>query len=176
MKKIRSKKEKVQNDEEKSKKIAISTIIFMILVLFIAGCSIGKSITEIILNSKTEIAIPILEVISNPKIDVTASNNIGEYKFNVVNYKDEKISEVNLRYFIEIKADVDESIEFHLYKDEKEIPLKNLCSEYMTLKNGIKQEDNYILKIVYNKNNLVNMNDILEKVQIKIHSEQEANM
>ena len=46
----------------------------------------------------------------------------------------------------------------------------------MTLKNGIKQEDNYILKIVYNKNNLVNMNDILEKVQIKIHSEQEANM
>ena len=176
MKKLRKIKIKHQCTEEKSKKITISIIIFMIIILFIAGCSIGKSITEIILKSRLEVATPILEVISNPKIDVTASNNIGEYKFNVVNYKDEKISEVNLRYFIEIKADVDESIEFHLYKDEKEIPLKNLCSEYMTKKNGIKQEDNYILKIVYNKNNLVNMNDILEKVQIKIHSEQEANM
>ena len=57
----------------------------MIIILFLAGCSIGKSITDIILVSEIEVAKPILEVKSNPEIDVTASNNIGEYEFRVLN-------------------------------------------------------------------------------------------
>ena len=173
MKKLRKIKIKHQCTEEKSKKIAISTIIFMIIILFIAGCSIGKSITEIIIKSRLEVATPILEVISNPKIDVTAINNVGEYRFDVVNYKEEQVSEVNLRYFIEIKANVDDSVKFYLYKNGQEIKLENLCSDYITSEKGKKQDDNYVLKIVYDKTKSVDMNDILEKVQIKIHSEQE---
>ena len=159
--------------EQKNKKIAISTVIFMILVLFIAGCSIGKSITEYVLQSKAEIATPILEVSSNPKINITAVNNIGEYKFKVTNFKEDKISDVNLRYYIEIKANVDESVKFLLYKNDQEINLQNLCSEYITIEKGKKQEDNYTLKIIYDKDKSSNVYDILERIQVKVHSEQE---
>ena len=159
--------------EQKNKKIAISTVIFMILVLFIAGCSIGKSITEYVLQSKAEIATPILEVSSNPKINITAVNNIGEYKFKVTNFKEDKISDVNLRYYIEIKANVDDSVKFLLYKNDQEINLQNLCSEYVTIEKGKKQEDNYTLKIIYDKDKSSNVYDILERIQVKLHSEQE---
>lgn len=159
--------------EQKDKKVAISTVIFMILVLFIAGCSIGKSITEYVLQSKAEIAIPILEVSSNPKINITAVNNIGEYKFKVTNFKENKISDVNLRYYIEIKANVDDSVRFLLYRNNQEMNLQNLCSEYVTTEKGKKQEDNYILKIIYDKNKSSNVYDIIEKIQVKVHSEQE---
>ena len=159
--------------EQKNKKIAISTVIFMILVLFIAGCSIGKSITEYVLQSKAEIATPILEVSLNPKINITAVNNIGEYKFKVTNFKEDKISDVNLRYYIEIKANVDDSVKFLLYKNDQEINLQNLCSEYVTIEKGKKQEDNYTLKIIYDKDKSSNVYDILERIQVKVHSEQE---
>ena len=159
--------------EQKNKKIAISTVIFMILVLFIAGCSIGKSITEYVLQSKAEIATPILEVSSNPKINITAVNNIGEYKFKVTNFKEDKISDVNLRYYIELKANVDDSVKFLLYKNDQEINLQNLCSEYITIEKGKKQEDNYTLKIIYDKDKSSNVYDILERIQVKVHSEQE---
>ena len=159
--------------EQKNKKIGISTVIFMILVLFIAGCSIGKSITEYVLQSKAEIATPILEVSSNPKINITAVNNIGEYKFKVTNFKEDKISDVNLRYYIEIKANVDDSVKFLLYKNDQEINLQNLCSEYVTIEKGKKQEDNYTLKIIYDKDKSSNVYDILERIQVKVHSEQE---
>ena len=163
-----------KNDTVKTnRKVTIATVIFMVLILFLAGYSIGKSITEVIIESKAEVAEPILEVKSDPKIDVTAIDNIGEYNFIVSNYKENNISEVNLRYFLEIKADVDDSIKFQLYKNNEEIKLEENCSEYMLLEKQKKQEDKYLLKIVYEKQNKPNLQDILEKVQIKVHSQQE---
>lgn len=167
-------KVKNQNEDMKTnRKITIATVIFMILILFLAGYSIGKSITEVIIESKAELAEPILEVKSDPKIDVTATDNIGEYNFTVSNYKEGRISEVNLRYFLEIKADVDDSIKFQLYKNNEEIKLEENCTEYMLLEKQKKQEDKYLLKIVYEKQDKQNLQDILEKVQIKVHSQQE---
>ena len=160
-------------DMKTNRKITIATVIFMILILFLAGYSIGKSITEVIIESKAELAEPILEVKSDPKIDVTATDNIGEYNFTVSNYKEGRISEVNLRYFLEIKADVDDSIKFQLYKNNEEIKLEENCTEYMLLEKQKKQEDKYLLKIVYEKQDKQNLQDILEKVQIKVHSQQE---
>ena len=153
-----------------SKKINFIMIVFIVIILFLAGCSIGKSITDIILVSETEVAKPILEVKSNPEIDITASNNIGEYEFRVLNYNEKELSEVNLKYFIEIKADVDESIQFYLYKNGQEIKLNNLCTDYMLLEKG---EEKYLLKVIYTKKGSQNMEDILQKIQIKIHSEQQ---
>lgn len=159
-----------------TKKVTISTIIFMILILFLAGCSLGKSITNVVLQSKAEVAKPVLEVKSDPKIDITAINNMGEYKFNVVNYKDNEISQVDLRYYIEIKADIDDSVKFELYKDSEEIKLENKCTQYMLLEKEKMKEDKYVLKIIYTKAENINTNsmkDIMEKVQIKVHSEQQ---
>lgn len=167
---------KVENKEKgniNTKKINFIIIVFMIIILFLAGCSIGKSITDIILVSEIEVAKPILEVKSNPEIDVTASNNIGEYEFRVLNYNEKELSEVNLKYFIEIKADVDESIQFYLYKNGQEIKLNNLCTDYMLLEKGEKREEKYLLKVIYTKKGSQNMEDILQKIQIKIHSEQQ---
>ena len=79
-----------------SKKINFIMIVFIVIILFLAGCSIGKSITDIILVSEIEVAKPILEVKSNPEIDVTASNNIGEYEFRVLNYNEKELSELIL--------------------------------------------------------------------------------
>lgn len=174
MKKTEKLKNKIKGKVNiNSKKINFIMIVFIVIILFLAGCSIGKSITDIILLSEIEVAKPILEVKSNPEIDVTASNNIGEYEFRVLNYNEKELSEVNLKYFIEIKADVDESIQFYLYKNGQEIKLNNLCTDYMLLEKGEKHEEKYLLKVIYTKQGSQNMEDILQKIQIKIHSEQQ---
>ena len=43
----------------------------------------------------------------------------------------------------------------------------------MTNKN--KQEDKYTLKVKYDKTKSTEMGDILEKIQIQVHSEQQSN-
>ena len=43
----------------------------------------------------------------------------------------------------------------------------------MLLEKGEKREEKYLLKVIYTKQGNQNMEDILQKIQIKIHSEQQ---
>ena len=78
-----------KNSEEKRenlKTITIILILFFVFILFFTGYSMGKSITNSIIQAKTEVAEPILKVVSNPKVDITATQNEGTYTFYVRNF------------------------------------------------------------------------------------------
>lgn len=154
--------------------IIVLTIIFM---LFLTGYSLGKNSGQLFLNGNTEIANPIIEVESNPKINITDENQQGIYKFLVRNYNNEgKITDVKMKYVINIEDTIDEklkdTIKYELYKNGNKIVLNKNSTEKMEMPNNKQQEDIYELKIFYDKVASNFMKDIVEKIQIKIHSEQ----
>ena len=154
--------------------IIVLTIIFM---LFLTGYSLGKNSGQLFLNGNTEIANPIIEVESNPKINITDENQQGIYKFLVRNYNNEgKITDVKMKYVINIEDTIDEklkdTIKYELYKNGNKIVLNKNSTEKMEMHNNKQQEDIYELKIFYDKVASSFMKDIVEKIQIKIHSEQ----
>ena len=67
---------------------------------------------------------------------------------------------------------VDKSINFELYKNDINIPLKNNLTDYIDMRRNEKEEHKYTLKIIYDKNKSENIYDIIEKIQIKVHTEQ----
>ncbi len=152
--------------------LTILLLFLIILILFLTGYSLSKSFSEIKINSTAEISNPVIVVDSNEKINITAEKNIGEYRFSVRNYNDNEINEALLHYKIEIKADVDESINFELYRDNVEIALNENTTDYFNIGKNEKEDHNYLLKIKYDKNKSKNIYNIIETIQIKIHSEQ----
>lgn len=154
--------------------IIVLTIIFM---LFLTGYSLGKNSGQLFFSGNTEIANPIIEVESNPKINITDENQQGIYKFLVRNYNNEgKITDVKMKYVINIEDTIDEklkdTIKYELYKNGNKIVLNKNSTEKMEMPNNKQQEDIYELKIFYDKVASSFMKDIVEKIQIKIHSEQ----
>lgn len=77
-----------------------------------------------------------------------------------------------MTYNIEILSKAEESISFKLYKENEEIPLQNNKTENMKLQKEKMQEDNYKLEIIYDKTKNQSIEDIIQDVQIKVHSEQ----
>ena len=61
---------------------------------------------------------------------------------------------------------------FFKKNENKEIKLENLKSEQLILPGNEKTEQNYKLKVIYDKNLGTKGIDILKEIQVKIHSEQ----
>ena len=157
----------------KTRELTLIIVITIILVLFFTGYSIGKGLSNSIIETDTEIAEPILVVENGPSIDITAINNKGYYDFKVKNYDEEgKLTQIDLEYTIEIISKTDESIEFKLYKDDEEISLNNNITDKIAISSKRKQDDRYKLEIMYDKAKVKSVTDIIQDVQIKVHSEQ----
>lgn len=145
----------------------------MVLVLFFSGYSMGKehSITKV--ETIAKIAEPILIVENSPTIQINGKKQREIYDFKVKNHKENgEITGVNLQYNIEIISQKQEEISFKLYKGEQEIPLENNKTTNMKLGKENLQEDCYQLAIIYDSTKGNQTNDILQDVQIKVHSEQ----
>ena len=119
-----------------------------------------------------EIATPIFIVEGSETNKISAINNIGYYEFSIKNYNETEISETSFLYTIEIVSDTDEAIQFELYDEEKQIPLENLKTEKISISGNEKIEKKYKLKVTYDNTLGTKGKDILEEVQIKVHSEQ----
>lgn len=134
----------------------------------------AKCIDEYIIKGRMKIAEPILEIENKPIINITESQKYGEYIFKIRNYNNkEKITETDLKYYIEISPKLDSSIDLELYQNEDEIKLTDNKTEYIKISKDQKEEREYKIKITYDKNNTVKVGDILEQIQVKVHTEQE---
>lgn len=158
---------------KKRRQMTLIIISMIVLALFLSGYSMGKeySSTNIVTNAK--IAEPILIVENNPVIEVNGKKEKEYYEFKVKNYRDNgEINQIDLAYHIEILTKTQESISFKLYKNEEEILLENNQTKSMLLASKTIQEDHYRLEILYDKAKNLSQEDILQDVQIKVHSEQ----
>ena len=137
-----------------NKKYILLFLLFIILIIFLfSKNSLGKQMSNIKINTNSEIAKPILIVENNPAIDITNKNNKGYYDFKIKNYNElGEINEIELRYNIEILNEENKAIKFKLYKGEEELLLEKNKTKDMIIKKNEKQEENYKLEIIYDKN------------------------
>jgi len=132
----------------------------------------AKFTTSKILKGNTKIAKPIFIVQGLETCKISAINNIGYYEFSVKNYNADEISETGFLYDIEILSKADEVVKFELFREGQEIKLEDLKTEGLTIQANEKIEQKYKLKVTYDKNKTKQAKDILEEVQIRVHSEQ----
>lgn len=133
----------------------------------------GKEYNRVNIETNAKIAEPILVVENNPVVEMNGRKQKEYYDFKIKNYKENgEITQIDLNYNIEILSKAEEAISFKLYKGEQEIPLQNNKTENMKLEKENVQEDSYRLEIIYNKSQNRSINDIIQDVQIKVHSEQ----
>ena len=164
------KEEKVNS--KSSRLLTAFLIIFIIFILLFCGYTMAKTIEQIIIKSKTEIAEPILLVENDQTLDITATNNCGIYNFKIKNYDEKnKITQIDLQY-IEILSNIDNSVDIELYQDENKISLNNSRTEYIHISKDKKEERQYKLKIIYDKDKSKSTTDIVDKVKVKVYTEQ----
>lgn len=156
------------------KKILIILLIFFIIIGAICiriTISQYKSKQEI--RSTMKIAKPIFKVEGNEITKISALNNIGYYEFKIKNFDEENMSDTGFLYYIEILSKTDDAINFELYDEQEQLmDLENFKTNQFTMPCNEKLERNYKLKVVYDKTKGEIGKDILEDVQIKVHSEQ----
>lgn len=150
--------------------------IFIIIVTFAlafsAQISYARYFKTETLNAVQEIATPIFKVEEGNIIQIDKINNIGYYEFSVKNFNERNVSEIGFSYTIEIISNLEDLVQFELYNGEKQIQLQDLKTEKITITGNEKIEQKYKLKIIYNNIKEVKEESI-EKIQIKLNSEQE---
>ena len=133
----------------------------------------GKYITIDQKSIEIDIAKPIFIVEGKETTKINEINNIGYYEFLIKNFNEIDISETGFFYTIEIISKTDESIQFELYREDTQIPLNNLKTQQISIIGNQKIEHKYKLKVTYDKSKGTEGKDILEEIQVKVHSEQE---
>lgn len=157
-------------EKNKTRQVTLIIIISIVLIFFFSGFSIGKEFSKTTLEGTGGIAQPILKVENNKPVNINSKNNKGIYEFKVKNYDEKNITQVDLEYYIEILSDINKNISVKIYKDDKVLDINNKKTETFLITKDKKQEDNYKIEIVCNKN--VAIEEIMQEIQVKVHSEQ----
>ena len=160
----------IKNKEKRI--ITILIIIVVIIVLFTPMVGAKYEAVEI-LKSSNKIATPIFIVEGTETTKISEINNIGYYEFVIKNFNETKISETGFSYTIEIISNTDESVQFELYQEGQLIELQNLKTNNLSIPGNERVERKYKLKVKYDSSLGTNGKDILEEVQVKVHSEQQ---
>ena len=172
-KKITLKNIKKEKNRNRKQELLLIGMILIIGITFFSGVSVGKAVYNTNIKNNTQIAKPILEVEKGSEIIIKEENKKGEYTFKVKNYNQaEEISQVDLTYYIEIlENDLENSIQYELYNQNEKIELKENKTKEMSFHKDLKEEQNYTLIVTYDasKNTI---EDIMQDIQIKVHSEQ----
>lgn len=157
----------------KKSKISRIVIIAIVISLLLTHIVYAKYISVEKISARVNIANPIFIVEGKETTKISEINDIGYYEFSIKNFNDSNISEIGFLYTIEIISNIDESIKFELYSGDKIIPLNELKTAELSIKGNEKVEQNYKLKVIYDSSKGIEGKEILEEVQIKVHSEQE---
>ena len=160
----------MKNKVKQRKKLIIIMIIALIIILFFIGFSFGN------IQGSSEIAKPIMKVENSSKINITNQNQDGIYEFKIKNFEDENnITSVEMEYYIEILTDISDLIKIELYKNDQLIEIENNRTKTFNMVKDIEQEDMYKIKIKYNEKFNISMEDIIQELQIKVHSQQKQS-
>lgn len=162
----------IKKQINKKRMIIMMSIIIFTLVVCTPMVFAKYNATDI-LKSSNKIAKPIFMVEGTETSKISEINSVGYYEFTIKNFNELEVSEVGFLYTIEVISNTDDSIQFELYNGEKQIPLENLKTDKLSISGNERTEQKYKLKVTYDSSKGAKGKDILEEVQIKVHSEQE---
>lgn len=150
-------------------KILLKVIAFVVIlfVLFIFRSSFASLFSKIIGISKTDIAEPIFVMENTNKKLLNDENTEVDYYFNIKNFTDNKRSQTDLKYIIEIQPKLDSAISLTLYKDNKIIKLDKQKTDYIEIKHDSNTTHSYRLNVKYEREKSNSTTDIKENVFIK---------
>lgn len=177
---VKIKKRKLFNKSRKKeikdkKKITILILLILTILLgILVGISFSKYQSKLVGQAFANVAKPVLEVRREQSLLLTALAPKASYVFEVRNYKEDTLNQVEMEYYIEIISNTDEAIDFTLFRGDEEIPLNNNITKKIKLEKEEKQTHSYCLEITYDNTKGELGKDISENIEIKIHSIQKA--
>ena len=143
--------------------------IFIIIVAFSKN-SLGKYFSKTNIEVESEIAKPILEIEGDTTLNINTLKEKETYKFKVKNYDEtNKITEVDLEYYIEIIPKENENIKYKIYKDDSELSMNESKTEKFLLTREKTQEDNYKIEILLNN---ISVQELVQNIELRVHAEQ----
>lgn len=148
--------------------ILLLLLILSIMIGIVSKSTFARYTQKIGGKSVSEIAEPILDINYDDKIVINEKNVEKIYNFKISNFKENKVTGVDLKYNIEFipKNDI---IDIKLFKEGEEIHLNNKKTDFVELGCDAPKTDNYTVKIKFASNLIPNIN---EDLQMKIYSEQ----
>lgn len=149
--------------------IVIGSIISILLGI-VVGSSIAKYQEEKIIKVCANIAKPILEIEKQETFKITNTNYKESYMFEVRNYDEKEVSQIEMEYYIEIISDTNDIVEYNLYKGEEKIDLTDNKTNKIYMSKENKDNHTYRLDIQYNKEKDNSKENILKDIEIKIHA------
>ena len=165
---------KEETEKKRKKRILLLLLLLVILLGILVGTSLAKYRSMLAGQALANIAHPVLEVRREQSLLLTALAPKASYVFEVRNYKEEELNQVEMEYYIEIVSHTDEAIHFELYQGDKQIPLIQNKTEKINLTKEEKQIHFYRLEITYDNTKGHLGKDINENVEVKVHSIQKA--
>lgn len=166
---------KIKNKIKYKKKITILILLMLTILLgILVGISFSKYQSKLIGQAFANVAKPVLEVRREQSLALTALAPKASYVFEVRNYKEDELNQVEMEYYIEIISNTDEAINFALFKGNEEITLNDNKTGKIKLTKEEKQAHSYRLEITYDNTKGELGKDISENVEVKIHSIQKA--
>ena len=161
-----------RNKEKNKKAIIYMIIIFVLLLILLSGYTFAKSINEYRLRAEGKVAEPVLLVESEEPVQLTKENGVGTYTFKVKNYDEDKVSEVDLKYYIEIIPKISEQVKYKLLKNGIEIVLNNQKTEQIDMFKMEPREDVYTFELMYEKGGETVLKDVIQELHFRVCSEQ----
>ena len=160
----------------RNKKILnIILIILLIIILFLLGILGGKTYSKykrtIESNGIAEIAKPVFIADSDKDIKIDG-NEDTTYTFSVKNFDSVNISDVEMKYTVEILNNSKANLEFELKRNGEIQKLTNNKTETLIINGITRTTDNFELKIKYNDNPAI-VEDITGNIQVKIEAVQQ---
>ena len=160
----------------RNKKILnVILIILLILILFLLGILGGKTYSKykrtVESNGIAEIAKPVFIVDNDNEIKIDG-NEDTTYTFSVKNFDSVNISDVEMKYTVEILNNSKANLEFELKRNGEIQKLTNNKTETLIINGITRSTDNFELKIKYNDNPAI-VEDITGNIQVKIEAVQQ---
>ncbi|MDO5556734.1 MAG: hypothetical protein Q4G05_00595 [Clostridia bacterium] len=124
-------------------------LISFILIIFICNSkfTFSKYHKKVFGRGVGEIATPIFLINYGENVNITNEKMENIYYFSVRNFREEQISQVSMKYKIEIQNTL-KDIQIRLYKGEEEISLNEGKTDFIQLDTN-KKEDKYKMEVIY---------------------------
>ena len=107
------------------KEIIKIIVVAFVLTIILSTISLGKYFNKTKINVNSGVAIPIIKLEGEQKLIINNNQENKVYNLAVKNYdENEQITQVELEYYIEIISKKNDDINFKIYKEEKELNIK----------------------------------------------------